>query len=422
MTRPPTTADRPAARPLRPRAGFTLVELLVVIAIIATLLGLTAGAAAAFLTDAREAATRATLAKIDGKLQRRMAALRRSGDRGSGDGSRVGRGVVSPLSLKTEQARRMPAYLVSFRPQAGQDGELGTPDDVIPPPLFEEQDLTFRVRNGLDAAGPFAGNTVDNPDGPDFVPLHADYDAYAADATASSEALYRFLTVGESYGVRDTDEAAFTESELADTDGDGLREIVDGWGNPIRFYRWPTRLIRPALDADGDGVIDSAEVAAASNGRHPVASVTAPASEVAEAAAVLLADRLPPREFDPDGSPVTDDADAFGSDPDPFLPRLGSLLRADPDDPQAQVGLNFLAAYYPTVNPADPAAVAALGDEFEFLFHTPTTWHTPLVVSAGADEELGLYEPQDRASFGHAGQLSDPTAALDNLTNLQGGF
>ena len=26
---------------------------------------------------------------------------------------------------------------------------------------------------------------------------------------------------------------------LKDTDGDGLPEFVDAWGEPLRFYRWP---------------------------------------------------------------------------------------------------------------------------------------------------------------------------------------
>ena len=32
-----------------------------------------------------------------------------------------------------------------------------------------------------------------------------------------------------------------------DTNGDGFKEIVDGWGNPVQFYRWPTA--NPAVDA-----------------------------------------------------------------------------------------------------------------------------------------------------------------------------
>ena len=42
-----------------------------------------------------------------------------------------------------------------------------------------------------------------------------------------------------------TDEAG-AQQVVADIDADGLIELLDGWGQPLRFYRWPTRLVRPA--------------------------------------------------------------------------------------------------------------------------------------------------------------------------------
>jgi hypothetical protein len=31
----------------------------------------------------------------------------------------------------------------------------------------------------------------------------------------------------------------FTDKEVQDTDGDGLPEFIDAWGQPLQFYRWP---------------------------------------------------------------------------------------------------------------------------------------------------------------------------------------
>ena len=31
----------------------------------------------------------------------------------------------------------------------------------------------------------------------------------------------------------------FSDREVKDTDGDGLLEFVDAWGQPLQFYRWP---------------------------------------------------------------------------------------------------------------------------------------------------------------------------------------
>lgn len=45
--------------------------------------------------------------------------------------------------------------------------------------------------------------------------------------------------------------AHFREDELADTNGNGIREFVDAWGKPIMFKRWPTGFNSPAQPIDG---------------------------------------------------------------------------------------------------------------------------------------------------------------------------
>ena len=57
--------------------------------------------------------------------------------------------------------------------------------------------------------------------------------------TARSEMLYAILVeglgpLGSSFSRED-----FTAKEVQDTDGDGLPEFVDAWGEPLQFYRWP---------------------------------------------------------------------------------------------------------------------------------------------------------------------------------------
>ncbi|NNJ26891.1 type II secretion system protein [Alienimonas chondri] len=385
-----------ASLPRTPRGAFTLIELLVVISIIAILLSLTVSVTLAFVTSAREAATQTTLAKIKGKLERRTQALRQGMETGSGNASRVGSGAAGPLRLKMEMLNRMPSYL--YPRGAGPDGDFGTADDPLP--LSENDHLVALVRGNGTVTALF------------------DDANYRNDPTASSEALLLFLTQGETYGVADTDEDAFKESELADADGDGLREIVDGFGNPIRFYRWPTRLIRPAPDADNNGLVSEAEAQADNtDGRWPMSAYGT--TESAGSTAALLGSTLPSREFG-DAGEITADA----TNGDPFLPTLGSALRSDPDDRFAQIHFGFATIFRRALtNPADPYSdMPALGKDFERLFHTPTTFYSPIAVSAGADGELGLYEPQDRENFGHLAQFKEPVAALDNLTTAQTGF
>lgn len=57
--------------------------------------------------------------------------------------------------------------------------------------------------------------------------------------TARSEMLYAILVegmgpLGSAFAPDD-----FTSREVADTDGDGLPEFIDAWGEPLQFFRWP---------------------------------------------------------------------------------------------------------------------------------------------------------------------------------------
>jgi hypothetical protein len=57
--------------------------------------------------------------------------------------------------------------------------------------------------------------------------------------TARSEMLYALLVEGQGPLGSVFNREDFTEQEVQDTDGDGLPEFIDAWGEPLRFYRWP---------------------------------------------------------------------------------------------------------------------------------------------------------------------------------------
>ena len=158
-------------------------------------------------------------------------------------------------------------------------------------------------------------------------------------------------------------------------------------------------------------------------------------------AALLLESSLPDPTVvaDADGDPGTVDY-ALDFDPnDPFVPTTGSLLRTDGQDPfgliegdlirEIVTGRQAGAAFFRGAA-GDPEQ---MGRKFEQMYHTPATFYKAIVVSAGPDGELGLFEPQDRAAFGHLAQPGSRRntdtarvvplgAAFDNLTNLQRGF
>jgi len=57
--------------------------------------------------------------------------------------------------------------------------------------------------------------------------------------TARSEVLYALLVEGQGPLGAAFSRDDFTDREIQDTDGDGLLEFVDAWGEPLQFYRWP---------------------------------------------------------------------------------------------------------------------------------------------------------------------------------------
>ncbi len=298
--------DNPSP-PRTRRGGFTMIELLVVIAIMVILVGISVALVVGAGGTAREEATRGTIEKIRAQVQSRRDALDRSITKGP-LAAQV-RTLAASGGVTEEVARirvRKDQYKRAF------------PFDWV-----EAQALGL----GTYAGDEIARNTTSDAD--------------------NAEVLYWTVLNGGTFGAASVGDDTFTANEVGDTDSDGNLEFLDGWGTPIRFYRWPTRLVRP----DGTNV-----------------NLTA---------AELLWDSV-------------------------TTANAGS----DPDDPKGKLTV--------LVN--------------ETNYHTPNTYHQPLIVSAGADLDFGLYAPNDTANFGHLAQpeptvLGDPgnSALNDNFTNLQSG-
>ena len=67
----------------------------------------------------------------------------------------------------------------------------------------------------------------------------------AEDSDISADLLY-LIVMNTSPEAR----GAFLDREIADTNGNGIPEFVDGWGTPIRFIRWAPNLNRLLADND----------------------------------------------------------------------------------------------------------------------------------------------------------------------------
>jgi hypothetical protein len=295
------------------------------------------------ITNARVQATRATVKVADAILQSRLDAYRRS-------------------------RFADPVFLESFDvlPQAdGARGVQWVPATQIVPSWCDNRDLRrlFISKYLFSRAFPQTWSEVADWMGPES---HEQPPTVVNRATEPAEVLLFVLT--RSVATFEVDADSINPDHVRDTDGNGKAELLDAWGNPVSFYRWPTRLVRP-------------------EGWPASATVTPPINpNDLTRARVLLRDI-------PDSQPGL--AGTGGAD-DP--------LNNDPDDMQ-----RF----------ADPLRQTCIAPPaFEDFCHTPRTFHRPLIVSAGPDGLLGLNPSNDRSlSRGYWANPIDNGDLYDNISN-----
>ncbi|MCH2201939.1 MAG: type II secretion system GspH family protein [Fuerstiella sp.] len=406
----------PKSAKLGLRHGFTLIELLIVIAVIGMLMSLTIVVMNGISDRAMRAATKATVQKINGLLQQRIEAFDRAfTDDRREDAIQHVRDILepeiilakgAPHSLENESATSVLAKKLEFRfqfPQRVQD-RLDAPNNRDPQATGAGLTATNLPTSLYEViAFPVARTQLIEKTGgtPTVAQVNAQVNVNWAKHdrdTESAELLYFALVRSESFGATVSGADQFSASEISDTDNDGLPEFVDAWGNPLRFYRWPTRLVDHNPPVPFNPILSN--LADGTDGRV----ITADERRVAG----VLLKGLPPAPGTISGT------------------QQREHLLVDPDDP---IGL----LYTFLENPQYIAMGIDLQDYInEDTFHTIDTYHTPLIVSAGADENLGLYEPwfTDTGIFGTLAQpvgvvlpavpvypLAGEDAMLDNVTN-----
>lgn len=295
------------------RRGFTLMEILMVIAIIAILAAIVTVAIRTVISSARDAATKTTLKKIDASIYARL--------------QNIDRYVFNDKKLRGAGAPRYMKDPVLLDMYNGRGTYAGAPNKPLADALAYKQ----FIRDCFPMT--FAEAGIAAPPGHD-------------PATENAECLYHFLTTAFVVGDGPPRALSLTGKETKDTDGDGLPEVVDAWGQPIRFYRWPTRLIRP----------------------QPAGSESVPQDETGAIAAL-----------------------------DGWLMYYASL------SPANNLGVDQYDEFAVLLAGRDAGYFTS--QAFEDTYHTIETWNAPLLVSAGPDGQLGLFEPSDTA---RKGQLAQP--------------
>jgi len=252
------------------RRSFTLTELMIVTAIITVLASSTMFALYGVIEQAKEKRTQAQVLKIHALIMQRWETYR----------SRKVPILIPPgASLRVRAAVRLHAIRDLMRmelpdritdlqitpapfPNPGPNAQTAFSSLVVRPPSLWQK---YRRRVGFSRSLPPFNNW----------PTVTTTPSNWTTSHQQAECLYLILAA-----IRDGDSTAldyFKESEIADTDEDGLPEIVDAWGRPIQFLRWAPGFATTAgpdnefangpnpgwgvanKDDDGDGVIDNIE-------------------------------------------------------------------------------------------------------------------------------------------------------------------
>ena len=252
-----------APRPMYSRrpAGFTLIELLVVIAIIGVLSLLLLGVAAMAAENAREARTKSMITRLhtlvmqqyDSYKDRRapvsqtvIDSIKSSTLNSANRGRAMAEarlyatrelmlmempdrwsdiwGTALPGSSSSDPstvAAQLPSYVVPIylTPLTGNVGYGGVT------PLNEAYRRQYASLVGQINANTGAPNTL--------------ADVWSNEG---AECLYMMVMIATADGEA---RSLFSENSIGDTDGDGAKEFLDGWGNPISFLRWA-----PGYDSD----------------------------------------------------------------------------------------------------------------------------------------------------------------------------
>jgi prepilin-type N-terminal cleavage/methylation domain-containing protein len=204
--------------------GFTLVELLVVLIIIAILGSAVMFAMFSAQESARAAKTKSTISKLNALIMQRYE-------------SYIDRRVPIPSPVTTTQKaefpfRRLQALRELMRlemPDRWTDVLVENPAIGIQRPAVSRTYLR-RINAANNGAGVAPG-----------------------DQFQAAESLYLIIA----HGTEDSDAIAhFSQSDIGDTDGDGLHEFLDGWGRPINFIRWPAGFLSPRQSRDATKEFD----------------------------------------------------------------------------------------------------------------------------------------------------------------------
>src|SRR5579885_3339043 len=204
------------------RAAFTLIELLVVIAIIAVLVALTAAGVAQIILAQKKSNTTSLIQKVDGAVEQQW--------RAEVDDANEQFGQASPnvLALAGNDPRRAKVIWAKLRLKRR-----------FPMSYYEARFPWLPPHPALANAAPLAA--TDMPAKAIYVQAVGGRAGNPTNPSPAEMSACLLMALSQSTrGMTFSPSDALGRTALRDTDGDGLEEVVDGYGQPVGFYRWGT--------------------------------------------------------------------------------------------------------------------------------------------------------------------------------------
>ena len=256
----------------RTRSAFTLVELMIVIALLGVLAGLVSASYSGVANASRSARTRSIIAAIDSVIQEKYASYKfrplaveipEMFAPGNRAGSEVGFETLATESARIRlmmtrdlQRMEMPDRWTDILTGSGDPARLRA---AVSPVIANGAGDIVGVRNTpasrrMMSVSWFGVNRSD-PTLADSANLPSQLAAYRSRVTAvptvehqGAECLFLIMSTSFVGGIPAID--VIPSTNIGDTDGDLFPEILDGWGRPLLFVRWPVGY------SDPNGVVD----------------------------------------------------------------------------------------------------------------------------------------------------------------------
>jgi prepilin-type N-terminal cleavage/methylation domain-containing protein len=214
------------------RRAFTLTELLIVIAIIAIIMGLTAAGIFLWMSNQQQANTEGSMRTVFRTLQQHWNYVVEEAKKETPSDAirlyaRAGPGGSDPTGERARvlwiKVRLMEAFPQTF-------SEINNDASVKGDPVFNflYKDVGFTI--GQPAIPPTRRKYLVN-----YQRLTGGKQAAIDAATESSACLLIALSVSRAGYKIDPDQLG---PAVFDSDGDGIKEVVDGWRQPLQFYRF----------------------------------------------------------------------------------------------------------------------------------------------------------------------------------------